>query len=94
MSAERSIVVAVPRTTESAELVRDIVSAAERARKADPGDRGDIVRYEALSVQLESLAYRALVAGAESFASSELVSDGPGLCFEDRLVAESRIDSA
>lgn len=87
MSAERSILVAVPRTREGTDLVGDIVSAAERADKAEPGDRGDVVRYESLSVQLESLAHRAIAEGAQFETLSEPVADGTGFCFEDRSVA-------
>ena len=65
MSIERSLLVAVPRTAEASELIRDIVCAVERAQEADPGDRIDVVRYESLSVQLEALAYRALSDGAD-----------------------------
>lgn len=39
-------------------LVRDIRSAADRARKAMPGERTDIVRFETLSAQLERRAMR------------------------------------
>ena len=38
------------------ELIADIRSAAARATKAEPGDRLDITRFEALSSQLEALA--------------------------------------
>lgn len=88
MSTERSVLVAVPRTHEATGLIGDIVSAAERADKADPGDRSDIVRYESLSVQLESLAHRAAAEGAELQVLPESAPDSAGFCFEDPRVAE------
>ncbi len=87
MSIERSLLVAVPRTAEASELIRDIVCAVERAQEADPGDRIDVVRYESLSVQLEALAYRALSDGADHFEPEEPLPDTPGYGFEDPLVA-------
>lgn len=56
MTVERALLVGVTRTPSVDELVADIGSAADRARKAEPGERGDIVRFEALSTQLELLA--------------------------------------
>ncbi|MFF5032239.1 hypothetical protein [Nocardia salmonicida] len=46
-------------------LVADIESAAARARKAAPGDRHDVVRYEALSTQLETWVFQEIWRGAE-----------------------------
>ena len=87
MSVERSILVALSRTAAIGELLGDIVSAAERAEGADPGERGDVLRYEDLSVQLESLAHRAMAEGAEHRIVPEPLPAGPGFCFE---VAEVR----
>jgi hypothetical protein len=56
MTTERAFVVGVERTPEVSALVDDIRSAAERARKADPGDRSDVIRFESLAAQLEHLA--------------------------------------
>ena len=87
MSAEQSVLVAVPRTKIVAGLVHDIVSAW-RADKADSGDRTDVVRYEALCVRLEALAERALDDGAE-YLELGVSPVGPGYSFED---AEFRAD--
>jgi hypothetical protein len=56
MSSERAFVVGLPDDTENGALVADISSAAARSRKADPGDRLDIARFEALATRLEQLA--------------------------------------
>ena len=56
MTTERAFVVGVEPTAEVSALVDDIWSAAERARKADPGDRSDVIRFESLAAQLEHLA--------------------------------------
>ncbi len=58
MTVERAVIVGVPPSAEVDELIADIRSAAARGRKADPGERGDIVRFEALATQLEQLAGR------------------------------------
>jgi hypothetical protein len=63
MTIERRIAVAASIDDERRTLLQDIRSAASRARKADPGDRLDIVRYEALSSQLESWVYGRVAAG-------------------------------
>ena len=83
MTVEQSVLVVVPRTIAVGDLVRDIVSAAERAEKADPGDRSDVVRYEALCVRLEAMAEEAIVGGAEFIVLSSVLPSGPGYCFED-----------
>ncbi len=46
----------IPRDAANITLVDDILSAAKRAQKADPGDRVDAHRYETLCVQLERIA--------------------------------------
>lgn len=56
MTTETSVIVGLPATDANRRLVRDVQSAALRALKADPGDRGDAVRFETLSVQLELAA--------------------------------------
>ena len=89
MSVERSILVTLPRTAAIGELLEDIVSAAERAEGADPGERVDVLRYEGLSVQLESVAHRAMAAGAEHRIVPEPFLADPGFCFE---AAEVRRD--
>lgn len=58
MTTERAYIVPVAPTDEVRSLVDDMQSAAERARKADPGDRSDVVRFESLATQLEHLAAR------------------------------------
>lgn len=59
MSLERAMVVGLEPTAEIEGLVDDIASASARAAKAEPGDRGDAVRFEALSTRLEALAWQA-----------------------------------
>ena len=88
MTVEQSIVVAVPRTTGVSDLVRDIVSAAQRAAKADPGDRGDVVRYEALCIQLEALAAQELAGGADHTLLPHPLTAEPGYCFDDVTISE------
>lgn len=66
MNAVEARCVAFPCDDDVATLIADIESAATRAAKADPADRADIVRFEALSVQLEHKAARAWRAGAPS----------------------------
>lgn len=87
MSVERSILVALPRSAAIGELLSDILTAAERADGADPGERGDVLRFEGLSVQLEALAHRALAEGCEHRVVSEGLPFGPGFCFEAQEVA-------
>jgi hypothetical protein len=66
MSAIEARCIALPCDEDVATLIADIESAAARAAKADPADRADIVRFEALSVQLEQKAARAWSEGAAS----------------------------
>lgn len=56
MTTECAFVVGVEPTAEVLALVDDIRSAVERARKADPGDRSDVIRFESLAAQLEHMA--------------------------------------
>jgi hypothetical protein len=56
MTIERAFVIGVEPTTEVSALIDDIRSAKERARKAEPGDRSDVIRFEFLYAQLEQLA--------------------------------------
>src|SRR5688572_928030 len=56
MTTERAFVIGLEPTPEVLSLVDDVRSAAERARKADPGDRSDVIRFESLAAQLEHLA--------------------------------------
>lgn len=56
MTSERAFVVGVEPTDHLRDLVEDICSAADRAMKADPGDRSDVVRFESLAAELETLA--------------------------------------
>jgi hypothetical protein len=87
MTIEQSILVAVHRTDAVAELVRDILSARERSEKADPGDRSDVVRYEALCVRLEDLAEQALAAGARAVALPQAIPSSIGYSFDDVQIA-------
>jgi hypothetical protein len=56
MSAERAFVVGLSDDPANNSLVADITSAIERGRKADPGDRLDIARFESLATLLEHRA--------------------------------------
>ncbi len=88
MTAEQSVIVAVPRTAALRDLVRDIVSAAQRSEKADPGDRADVVRYEALCVRLEGHAEDAVRSGAQHEVMPSLLLSGVGYAFEDELIVD------
>ncbi|MGR7027213.1 hypothetical protein [Geodermatophilus sp. URMC 62] len=81
MSAERVVVVALPRDERVGQLVLDIASAAERSLKADPGDRTDVVRYESLSVQLEAAAAARMAAGGPSMPLAVSAAPDVGLAF-------------
>ena len=76
MTAEHAALVGVPPTTELDGLLTEIQSAIARSRKAEPGDRTDITRFEALASQLEQLAIRQ----AQDQAPLALF-DGPALLF-------------
>ncbi|WP_206487890.1 hypothetical protein [Rhodococcus sp. KRD162] len=56
MSTERAWVIGLPNDPWTNSLVNDIRSASDRARKAEPGDRVDIARFEALATRLELAA--------------------------------------
>ncbi|MDA8046703.1 MAG: hypothetical protein M0Z30_15920 [Actinomycetota bacterium] len=56
MSAERAWVVGLPSEPGLLSLVGDVRSAHARATKAEPGDRLDIARFEALATRLEQQA--------------------------------------
>lgn len=56
MSGERVIAVTAPIDDGRRILLKDTQAASARARKADPGDRGDIIRFEAMSTELEAWA--------------------------------------
>lgn len=56
MSAEQALIIGLPDTAANRALIADINSAAARSLKAEPGDRLDIARFEALATRLERLA--------------------------------------
>ncbi|HQZ33542.1 MAG TPA: hypothetical protein PK020_03905 [Ilumatobacteraceae bacterium] len=56
MSGERAWVVGLPAEPTLLTLAGEVRSAAERAQKAEPGDRLDIARFESLATRLEQLA--------------------------------------
>ena len=58
MTSETLMLVPLRLTEEHGRLLGDIRSAAARSLKADAGDRSDVVRFEALCVQLEKAAER------------------------------------
>ncbi len=85
MTTERLIGIALPLDEEHKLLVQDVRSARERAGKAEPGDRVDIIRYEMLSSQLEAWAYNSVDGGnvvafalpaASKVAGLHLAADG------------------
>lgn len=56
MSTESAWVIGLPADQSTKGLVEDIRSAASRAAKAEPGDRLDVNRFEALATRLELAA--------------------------------------
>jgi hypothetical protein len=85
MTIERAVLVRLPAHTEIETILRDIRGAHARANKALPGDRTDIVRYEALCARLESIAQAAFVSGA---ATVDLpVDDLNALVFVDGTIS-------
>lgn len=56
MTREVVVIAGVPHSDQVRQLVLDIRSAAGRAAKAEPGDRLDVARFEALCTRLEQLA--------------------------------------
>ena len=56
MSQERAWVIGLPGDGPHRAIIADIRSAAGRSRKAEPGDRLDIARFEALATRLEQAA--------------------------------------
>ena len=56
MTSERAFVVGLEPTDHLRGLVEDVYSAADRAKKADPGDRLDTARFESLAAELETIA--------------------------------------
>lgn len=88
MTVERSILVTVPRTQGTLDLIHDIVSSARRAAKAVPGDRSDVARYESLCAQLEALAATALATGAEHVVLPSPLPETGRYSFDDASVAD------
>jgi hypothetical protein len=85
MTVERAGFVRLSASPEIETLLRDIRGAHARANKALPGDRTDVVRYEALCTRLESIAQAALACGA---ATAELpVDDMDALIFADSTMS-------
>ena len=56
MSQERAWIIGLPTDRPHQAIIADIRSAAGRSRKAEPGDRLDIARFEALATRLEQAA--------------------------------------
>lgn len=73
MTVERTIRVTLPLSDDVDGLLRDIAAARRRAEKADPGDRSDVVRYEALCSRLETIAIESASAGR----APVVVADAP-----------------
>jgi len=60
MSREQTIEIALPLDPVLEKLIADVEAAERRAEKSGPGERTDIVRYEALRASLEAHAAAAL----------------------------------
>ena len=56
MTTERAWVIGLPAEAAYLSLARDVASAIRRSSKAEPGDRLDIARMEALATELEQAA--------------------------------------
>jgi hypothetical protein len=94
VTVERRILVEVDATNPIVpSLVEDIRSFAARAEKAMPGERVDVVRYEAVSTQLETLAAAALARGARSIEIPDPTPESEGHCFIDGKEAVRRYDA-
>jgi hypothetical protein len=65
MSRSHRISVRLPLDDDLAPLLRDIEAAHRRAVKSEPGERGEIARYEALCTVLEALAGAQVSRGAQ-----------------------------
>ncbi|MBQ1065216.1 hypothetical protein [Micromonospora sp. D75] len=83
MATEAAYLAGVVKDDTLARLIEDIESAASRARKAEPGDRTDIARFEALMTRLEQRAAGVDRAGRlplpdpAAYAEVTLVGDDP-----------------
>ncbi|MDQ6948619.1 MAG: hypothetical protein M3256_20765, partial [Actinomycetota bacterium] len=86
MTTERAVAVAAPLDEQRRLLVEDLRSAAARADGAEPGDRSDVVRFEALSSQLEAWAFGQVgMLGVASVRLDAPPSDGPS-CIADGVL--------
>lgn len=63
MTAEQQVGVLLGPSAELEALLADIEAAARRAAKSEPGDRSDVVAYEALCAALEARAAQELPGG-------------------------------
>jgi len=75
MAVEHARVVGVERTEQVERLLGDIAVAAERAERADAGDRDDIGRFERLCTQLEQFA----LSGSEESYNVDDAAGGAGV---------------
>jgi hypothetical protein len=83
MTIEKARLVRLPvDVLEIRSLLGDIRAARARADKANPGDRVDVIRYEALSSQLERVARHQVAVGEAQVVEVDGV-DRPGDCFYD-----------
>jgi hypothetical protein len=91
MSVENVVIVRISATDPAIQtIVRDLVGARSRARKALPGERTDVVRFEQLATQLETLAIRALNKGADCRVVG--IADKPGLGIWHPSISETMLD--
>ncbi|MFC5007277.1 hypothetical protein ACFPIJ_56900 [Dactylosporangium cerinum] len=75
MTIERTVLVTIAVSDDIDGLLRDVAAARRRAEKADPGDRDDVVRYEALCARLESTAMEIASAGRAPVTAAEAPPD-------------------
>jgi hypothetical protein len=91
MSVEQAFVVRLSGTNPAIRtLVRDLAGARARSRKALPGDRTDVIRFEQLAARLEVLALDALNLGANHAVVE--VADRPGLAIWDQSAWDGAAD--
>jgi len=82
VTVERVVAVVAPLDEFGRRLAADIHSAEARAQGAEPGERLDIVRYEALSSQMEGWAFRQIARDALVIELDSVAPCEPTLVFD------------
>jgi hypothetical protein len=99
MATEAAYLAGLAKDDRLARLLEDILSAASRAAKAEPGDRTDIVRFEALMTRLEQraagpeAAVRLPITDPAACAGVNLLGDDPAT-WPDGLPADVHSDAS